>query len=223
MNKRIKFIVCEVIYDEIKDKIPENWEVVNFEKSLHERSNSLREKLQKEINNSQNFDIIVLGYGLCGRGTEGLVSPKSTLVIPRCEDCISMLLGSDEERKKQLAIEPGTYFLTRGYIGDTDFNGIITSGFLELKDKYDKETWEWITKEMLKNYKRLAFINTGNYDITKWKEIAKKEAEKYGLRFEEIKGSNNLLSKIINGNWDKQFLIVKSGVKVTPEMFGILK
>ncbi|MBC7334489.1 MAG: DUF1638 domain-containing protein, partial [Actinobacteria bacterium] len=77
-------------------------------------------------------------------------------------------------------------------------------------------------KEMLKNYKRLAFINTGNYDITKWKEIAKKEADKYGLRFEEIKGSNKLLSKIINCNWDEQFIIVKPGVKITPEMFGSL-
>lgn len=32
-NRKVKFIGCEVILDEIKDKIPSNWEVVKFEKN----------------------------------------------------------------------------------------------------------------------------------------------------------------------------------------------
>lgn len=217
-HKRIKFIVCDVIYDELKNKIPESWKVVNFERRLHEHSDILREKLQDEINKSQDYDIIVLGYGLCGNGIAGLVSPNVPLVIPRCDDCISLLLGSVEERKKQLGIEPGTYFLTRGYLGEA--GDPIVSGFSEIRDKYDEETWHWIVKEMLKNYKRVVFINTGNYDPSEWREKAKQEAAKLGLRFEELKVSNEFLDRIVNGTWDdRRFILAKPGVKITFDMF----
>jgi len=216
-NKKIKLIICDVVLDEIQNEIPERWEVVKFKKSLHENSDELRNVLQDEINKSENFDIIILGYGLCGKGVEGLFSNNAFLVIPRCEDCISMLLGSDIERKKQIDINPGTYFLTRGYIGDGD-NLIVPVSF-QTKNKYDKETLEWIAKELLKNYSRLAFINTGNYDPSESIETAKREAEKYNLEFEEIKGSNELLSKITCGNWDGQFLIIEPGIRIRTDMF----
>jgi len=216
-HRRIKFIVCDVIYDELKNKIPESWKVVNLEKRLHEHSDLLREKLQDEINKSQDYDIIVLGYGLCGNGIAGLVSSKVPLVIPRIDDCISLLLGSVEERKKQLKTEPGTYFLTRGYLGEAE--DFIVSGFSEIRDKYDKETWQWIVKEMLKNYRRIVFINNGNYNPSEWRKKAKREATKLGLRFEELKGSNKFLDKIVNGNWNGQFILAKPGVKITFDMF----
>lgn len=215
---RIKFIVCDVIYDELKSKIPKNWNVVNFEKRFHEHSDVLKEKLQAEINKSQDCDIIVLGYGLCGNGTVGLVSPKVSLVIPKIDDCISLLLGSVEERKKQLKIEPGTYFLTRGYIGEAE--DFIVSGFSEIKDKYDKKTWQRIIKEMLKNYRRVVFINTGNYNPSQWRKKAKREAAKLGLRFEELNVPGKFLDKVLNENWDGQFIIVKPGSKITFDMFG---
>jgi len=75
-KQKIKLIVCDVIYDELKNKSKDEWDVVDFEKSLHGHSDKLREKLQEEINKSQNYDIIVLRYGLCGNGTLGLVSPE---------------------------------------------------------------------------------------------------------------------------------------------------
>ena len=72
---------------------------------------------------------------------------------------------------------------------------------------------------MLKNYNRLAYIETGNYDSSQAREIAKRQASKYNLIFEEIKGSNKLLSKITRGNWDGEFLIIEPGTKVAMEMF----
>ena len=85
-NKKIKLIACEVIYNEVRGSIPESWGVVYFKKGLHERSDILRKKLQNEIDRSQDYDFILLGYGFCGRGTEGLVSGKTVLVMPRCHD-----------------------------------------------------------------------------------------------------------------------------------------
>lgn len=216
-RKKIKFIACEVILDEIKDKVPEGWEVVSLEKRLHEHSDKLRDQLQKEIDATKGFDIIFLGYGLCGKSIDGLISKDSAIVIPKCDDCIAMLLGSVEEYKKQFSAEPGTYYLTRGYIGEAD--DMVTGGFSEIKDKYDEKTWKWIMKEMLKNYKRLVYINTGNYDPKKWRDMARGEAEKLDLRFEEIKSSGKLFQMIIEEDWGEEFIKVEPGQKVKAEMF----
>jgi hypothetical protein len=217
-SKKIKFISCEVILDEVKDMLPGNWEVTSLEKRLHERSDELREKLQEEIDRSKGFDIIFLGFGLCGKSVEGLVSKDATLVLPRSDDCIAILLGSVEEYKKQTKKEPGTYYLTRGYIGEAE-EDIVGGGFSEIRDKYDEETWKWIIKEMLKNYKRLVFINTGNYDPEKWRQMAIEEAEKLDLEFEEIKGTGDFFQKISKGQWDRDFLTIKPGQKITAGMF----
>ena len=120
-GKKVKFITCDVILDEVKEKIPGEWEVASIEKRLHERSDELREKIQKEIDDSHDFDIIFLGFGLCGKSVDGLVSKDAVIVIPKCDDCIAMFLGSVEEHRKQSKKEPGTYYLTRGYIGDADW------------------------------------------------------------------------------------------------------
>jgi len=216
-NRRIKFITCEVIHDEVKDRIPEGWEVVKFEKRLHERSDGLREALQKEIDDSQSFDLIVLGYGLCGKSAEGLVSKKAFMVIPRCDDCISLFLGSSDEYKKQIRKEPGSFYLTRGYIGDSE--NPMLSNYSEYMGKYDEETLDWLIREMLKNYKRMVYINTGNYPPEQWRNIAMEQAEKLKLDFEEIEGTDQYFKKLLGGRWDGEFVIVKPGEKVKFEMF----
>lgn len=216
-NKKVKFIVCDVVNDEIKDRIPSNWDVVIFEKKLHEKSDHLREVLQKEIDNSQDYDSIILGYGLCGKSVEGLLSPNTDIIIPKCDDCISLFLGSTAEYKKQITKAPGSYYLTRGYIGENE--NLMLANYEEMKAKYSEETLKWVVKEMLKNYTRMVYINTGNYEPGEWRKIALEEAEKLDLAFEEINGTDEFFTKLVGSNWDDDFLIVKPGQKVKLEMF----
>jgi len=216
-NKKVKFITCDVVYDEVKDRMPQGWEIVKFEKRLHERSDYLRETLQKEIDNSQDYDIIVLGYGLCGKSVDGLVSQKAIMVLPKCDDCISLFLGSSQEYKKQVAKAPGSYYLTRGYIGESE--NPMLSNYAEMKEKYGEETLEWLIKEMLKNYTRLVYVNTGNYPPEEWREVAREQAEKLNLSFEEIAGTDEFFSKLVSCDWDGGFLIIEPGKKISFEMF----
>lgn len=216
-NMRVKFITCEVIHDEVKDRIPAGWEVVKFEKRLHERSDDLRGILQKEIDVSQDFDLIILGYGLCGKAAEGLVSKNAFMVIPKCDDCISLFLGSPDEYRRQVRKEPGSFYLTRGYIGESE--NPMLSNYAEYIKKYDEATLDWLIKEMLKNYKRMVYINTGNYPPEKWRNIAIEQAEKLKLDFEEIEGTDQYFKKLLGCKWDGEFVITKPGEKVKFEMF----
>ena len=66
------------------------------------------------------------GYGLCSQGVIGVRANDCTLVVPRVDDCIAIFLGSASAYKKQSRTEPGTYYLTKGWIevGESPLFGI---------------------------------------------------------------------------------------------------
>jgi hypothetical protein len=72
---------------------------------------------------------------------------------------------------------------------------------------------------MLANYKRLALINTGQYELEKYREYARSTAARFGLRYEEIEGSTALVQKIVHGPWDDEFVIVSPGQVIQYEHF----
>ncbi|MFW5922917.1 MAG: DUF1638 domain-containing protein, partial [Planctomycetota bacterium] len=57
---------------------------------LHETPHKLRNKLQEAIDaasDNERISRIVVGYGLCGRGTVGIHARSKPLIIPRVQDC----------------------------------------------------------------------------------------------------------------------------------------
>jgi hypothetical protein len=66
-------------------------------------------------------------------------------------------------------------------------------------------------KMMLKHYTRLAYINTGQDDQQRYKDHARRTAEKFNLRFEEISGSNLLIKRMIQGPWEDDFIVKAPG------------
>jgi hypothetical protein len=186
-------------------------EVLDF--GLHLKPSDLKKVLQEKIDEaSQTADVLLLGYGLCSMAVVGLKASTATLVIPRTDDCIAIFLGSCKAYKEQTKGEPGTYYLTKGWIevGDTPFEEHRL-----LVEKYGESKAERMTRLLLKNYTRLAFINTGLLDLDRYREYAQKTAEKFGLRFEEIAGSPDLVRKLIMGPWDDEFIVVPPGGSVT--------
>ena len=67
---------------------------------------------------------------------------------------------------------------------------------------------------MLVNYKRLALINTGLYEMDRYREYARRVAERFGLRYEELEGSTALVQKMVNGPWDDDFVVVQPGEEI---------
>jgi Protein of unknown function (DUF1638) len=192
------------------------YEVLDF--GLHIRPAELKKVLQEKINEaSTSADVLLLGYGLCSMAVVGLRATTATLVIPRTDDCIAIFLGSCNAYKEQAKKEPGTYYLTKGWIeaGDTPFEE-----HEQLIKKFGPEKAERMTRLMLKNYKRLAFIDTGVYEIERYREYARETAEKFGLRFEEIEGSPDLVKKMVFGPWDGEFVVVSPGETVSYQDFA---
>lgn len=206
-NRRV--IACETVIEEMLPFLPKNVsrEVLDF--GLHINPASLKKALQEKIDEaSPKADVLLLGYGLCSMAVVGLKATTATLVIPRTDDCIAIFLGSCSAYKEQTKKEPGTYYLTKGWIevGDTPFEEHNL-----LIEKYGKEKAERMTKLLLKNYKRLAFINTGVYEIERYRDYSRKTAKEFNLRFEEIDGSPALVKKMVFGPWDDDFVVASPG------------
>jgi hypothetical protein len=211
-------IACATVIEEMLPFLPTDvpHEVLDF--GLHLYPAKLKKVLQEKIDEaSEKAEVLLLGYGLCSLAVVGLKATSATLVIPRTDDCIAIFLGSCNAYKEQAKKEPGTYYLTKGWIevGDTPFEEHKL-----LIEKYGEQKAERMTRLMLKNYKRLAFIDTGVYEIERYRDYARKTAEKFELRFEEIDGSPDLVKKMVFGPWDGEFVVVSPGETVSYQDFA---
>jgi len=212
-----KVIACQVVIEELLPLLPEGVENETLDLGLHVNPDKLRTTLQEKIDaSSKDKGTILLGYGLCSRAVVGLCSETCSLVVPCVDDCIGIFLGSREAYLKQVKAEPGTYYLTKGWI---EAGNNLFSDHNQMIERYGPEQAEALIKRMLQNYTRLVFINTGKYRVEHYREYSERTASRYGLRFQEISGATTLVDKMANGPWDENFVVVPPGQTISHEAF----
>ncbi|OFW59507.1 MAG: hypothetical protein A2Y75_11645 [Candidatus Solincola sediminis] len=206
-----KIIACATVVEELRRIGISGDELRELDFGLHVNPEQLGKTLQAEIDAiPPGFDI-VLGYGLCSNAVVGLSSSSNRLIIPRIDDCIALFLGSKDEYQRRLSEEPGTYFLTKGWIEAADHP---YREFLRMSERYGSEKAMRVVKLMLANYRRMVLINTGNYHLDACREAARTMAEVLGLRYEEIPGSNRMLKMMLDGDWSREFVVAEPGESI---------
>jgi hypothetical protein len=210
---QITVIACATVIEEMMPHLPPDvqYEVLDF--GLHVNPEALRSSLQQAIDTaSETAETIILGYGLCSQAVVGLRANDCTLVVPKVDDCIAIFLGSGEAYKAQAHSEPGTYYLTKGWIeaGDSPFDE-----YDSLVEQYGEERARWLIARILKNYTRLALINTGQYELERYRDYSRHTAERFGLRYEEIPGSDALIKRLLHGPWDGDFVVARPGETIS--------
>jgi len=180
---------------------------------LHLHPEQLKSCLQQAIDEHDGrFDTIVLGFGLCSNAVLGLKSRTSHLAIPRVDDCIAMLLGSQARYKQEMAKEPGTYFLSKGWV-DTGIT--IMDEIRQMAERYGVERARRIQKKMFGHYTRLVYIASDNEDQEACRQVSRQAAATLELEYQELKGSHRLLQAMIDGRWDDGFIVVGPGKAIT--------
>lgn len=210
--KQIKILACATVIEEMLPLIPDRLAYEKLDFGLHVIPKNLKKSLQDAIDrNCNEYDTIILGYGLCAMAVVGLESRSCHLVIPKVDDCIAIFLGSEKAYHQQARKEPGTYYLTKGWIEVSD---TLWDEYKRNIDQYGKGRAEKIMKAMLKNYKRLVYIDTGKVNQDGHRTYAQEMADHFNLQFEEIRGSNSLVKKMIFGPWDDEFIVLPPGQKI---------
>ena len=211
-------IACSIMKDELLRFEGDGVSFLFLEQSLHRTPQKMRPIIQEEIDKAeeQEWDYIVLSYGLCSNGIVGVKAKVHPIIVPRVHDCIALFLGSCERFIEEHQKEPGTYYLTKGWIEE----GKSPVGiYHEYCERYGTETAEWVIREELKNYTRIALIDTGLRLLEAHREHALENARFLNLRFEEIKGSPEFFERMVHGMWEKDFILLKPGEEVTQDLF----
>ena len=227
-NKKPYVIACAVLALDIKhtaEKLGMQVGTKFLEGGLHDRPNLLREKLQEAIDvisADNRCERIIIGYGVCGRGTIGVRSRKVPLAIPKVHDCIALFLGGDAAYRREFKKFPGTYYISAGWYEEktephsqrqrTAYYGDQRLNYDELVEKYGTaaadETFQFLNTWQ-KNYQRAAFIETGVRKSSKYEKYASQMAEQYGWTFEKISGNQSLTEKLLTaGETTDEVLVV---------------
>ena len=153
-------IACKTLEDEVTQALnntDQAFAVHWIESGLHNYPDKLRETLQHCIDEITDCEYIVMAFGLCGNALLDLCSRNATLVIPKVDDCISLFLGGNDQRR-QMESSAKSYYLTSGWLR---YENNIWKEYQRSLEKYGPEKTKYIFGIMLKHYSYLTIIDTG--------------------------------------------------------------
>jgi len=225
-SRPIVVISCFVLEQMLRRLLPPALaeRAVFLDYALHVRPDLLLQKLQQLLDDLPQPSLVVLGYGLCGNGTAGLKTGSHTLVLPRTDDCIAMLLGSRQRYDREFTASPGTYYLTKGWLESASNPLVQFEGY---RKQYDEETAWWLMDQQYANYRRLAFVGYSEEEVQECREQTGKIADfcrRWDMEFVEIIGSDDFIRRLVAAGLGQEqarqdLLVIGPGSVVTQEMF----
>ena len=210
-------------------------DITTLRQGLHDTPELLRESLQKEIDliddgkdlhtcgpyYEEDFDAILLAYGLCSNGIIGISSKRYPLVIPRAHDCITLFLGSKEKYQQYFDSHRGVYWFNRGWLENSPMPSkrryeSIRNIYVE---HYGEENADYLMdmeQNWLKEYDWCTFIDWSEFDNSKSKAETKESSSYLNWNYDEVQGDKSLLEDFLNGKWDDRFLVVPPDKTISP-------
>lgn len=174
---------------------------------LHRSPPRLRDYLQQLIERNPG-DRVVLAMGLCGGATSDLVVRRGTLILPRVDDCVALLLGSQEAYRQQANACPGTYYLSKGWLDCPDN---IVAEYERCLERRGREDARRILRSLIGNYRRLVYIEAGLPEEECFACRAQSFAGTFNLEFHRRPANLTLLANLVRGDRDPRIITFPTG------------
>ena len=231
---KLQVIACGVFERELEEVCRHSQNEVDvrlLDAGLHAAPDRLRLRAQEAIDCSsgKGYDAVCFAYGLCGRGTTGLIARDVPLVLPRVHDCISIFLGSAQAYREQFSRRPGTFYFTTGWYDKKahpdrmrlaaarEFEPRTHPHYDDFAEQYGEENAHFIIEFLeswRRNYRRAALIDHG-FATPEHEELTETVARAAGWEYEKLQGSLRLLQDLVDGNWDQaRYLVAAPGETV---------
>lgn len=225
-------IACRTLEDEIelaKKNTGVDYPVTYIESGLHERPKKLAETIKdtfEKVDADQKSKAskgrktaplrVLMALGQCGNSMTGIAAGNFELIMPKVDDCLSLLIGSNKE-KAELNLRDKAFFLTMGWLRG---ESTIMSQYKQSVEKYGEDTALSIMEMMYEHYETLGLIDTGAAPIDKLQEETAEIAELLGLKRKVYKGTISYVEELLTGPWPKERFITKHpGEAITEQDF----
>jgi len=219
-------IACKVFQDLLEHYVPPDVadEITFLDYGLHEVPKELARTIQEQIDGVQEPSRILLGYGLCGNGLQGIQAGRHTLFIPRADDCIAILLGSYQAYLSEFSENPGTYYLTKGWL---ESGSDPLKEHHEAVEKYGADNAAWVMDQQYMHYTRLVFVAHTQEDLETYRPRALEVAEyckRWGMKYEEVLGSEAYIRDLVKAvstlsESNDEFLVIPPGGSIEQSQF----
>ena len=209
----LTLIACPAVLGEMAEGATAGVTCRQLEAQLHVSPERLKVALRQAVAEADEPGAtIVLGYGMCSNAVLGLTTRHATLVVPRVDDCIAMLLGSNEAYAAQSEQARGTYYVARAYLEECD---TIFSEHEKLVARRGLERAEKMMRLLLAHYTRIVLIDTGRYDLEPHRADIAEFAERFDLVVEDVPGTTRIVDALVAGEWGDDFVVAPPGHELT--------
>lgn len=200
--------------DAAQRRVRTDFPVYCVDRSLHaepERMKAAVDALMSSL--PPEMDTVLVAMGFCG-GVWHDVSFDRRVVIPRVDDCVSLLLHTDDGFHPNLK-EMGHLYLYE--TNPADFSALtlmhdtncLGEDLKNINRDYLYEMWFY-------NYRHMDIIDSGVNDCYSetYAAAAQEQADQIRADLDYVPGSIRLLEKLFSGQWDQQFLVAPPGEKL---------
>ncbi len=190
-------IACKTIEQELHAAMEQtgcSYPVIWLESGLHDVPKKLHETLQAHLDAIRGYDTVLLAMGFCGNSVAGLHTRDFELVLPRRDDCISLLLGGAQRPFAAM-------FLTDGWLRGGHHPGKEYGLCME---KYGEKRGKRIFSALFQNYRTMVLLDTGCFDREKAEMEVRDIARKLELEYTAAPGTLRDLKRLVQGDWNAQ-------------------
>ena len=161
----------------------------------------------------EGTDTVLVCMGFCGGSWEGVAAPVR-MVLPRVDDCVSLLLQTGDTPVSDLK-QPGHLYVRAKDPRTESFRRI----FEHLTAAVDEETKARYHEDWKQLYSHIDILDTGINGSRRpgYAEAVQQDADWLNAQVEYVKGGTYLLEKLLRGDWDSQFLVLTPAEPVTEE------
>ena len=218
LPSNVAIVACKVFAPELAALgIEESQQVIYLDQGLHRYPGDLREKLVETLSyleKNETLEKVILCYGYCGGGLDGLISRRLELILPLAHDCIPLLLGV-------LSGNPcvgcgDTFYLSPGWI---DYDLTPYTEYFVTAEKYGHEDALWLGREMLKGYREVVLVETTAPLQNHHRLYAQKMAQLFDLTYRETLGNREWLARLLTAQTDNDVSVLPPGNPINLKLY----
>ena len=188
-----------------------DWPVYVIDRTLHAEPEHMKDAVTALMQRiPEEYDTILVAMGFCGGVWSQVICPRR-MVLPRVDDCVSLLLHTDDDYRPNRK-EPGHL-----YLYETDPAQFSALGLLRSDAPVDPSLEgldpDWLFHMWFDNYHHMDIIDTGLNDCYSEDYVlaAQAQADEINAALDFAPGSIRLLEKLVSGQWDHQFIMAEPG------------